>query len=326
MSDPVKRPWEKLPHTLVILEGVSIDEFQELWSECDQTAKSYQFWIGDALIYAEKHYGEDYAQFVDPHYAEQHRGPMWVCKQIEPRRRRANLSYSLHKEVAALDKREQDRWLNKAAKDRWSVSRLREEMGRTKPRRQHNNPPEPIKDDIPFPVAAASNGQERSAEQPVEAGNGHIEPTDVDLKVNETLPLAEPRADPETVPSDRLEELRWVIEWLRSFNAQTSLDRGLYLNQKIAEATRSHAVFNWVGSTDNAIMLIPGDWFFGVMIQFVKDGWRCELVRGDRPVSGFSAVLSVAVCQAALAAILSDLEQAKKDNDDAEAAGDQPQP
>src|SRR5439155_4630154 len=60
--------------------------------------------------------------------------------RIEPSRRRENLSWSSHREVASLEAREQDRWLDRAERgdgpdQPWRRARLREALSKAHGRR-----------------------------------------------------------------------------------------------------------------------------------------------------------------------------------------------
>lgn len=77
------------------------------------------WWIGDWLNYGEQKYGEKYAQALDgTGFAYQTlRADAYVASRIELLRRRNNLSWSHHREVAALEPAEQDAMLDLAEKE-----------------------------------------------------------------------------------------------------------------------------------------------------------------------------------------------------------------
>jgi len=83
-----------------------------------------------SLAYGEKKYGEMYAQALDATDYEygtlriiQH-----VSSSIELLRRRNNLSHAHHQEIASLEPKDQDEWLDRAEKERLTVKELRQEI------------------------------------------------------------------------------------------------------------------------------------------------------------------------------------------------------
>jgi len=112
---------------LVIAGDPSYEEWEDCGHFLRQAEKAVQFWIGDWLNYGDKKYGEMYSQAVDEtDYAEGSlRNAKWVASQVELSRRRDNLSYSHHAEVAALPPEKQDYWLSEAEEKGLTRSDLR---------------------------------------------------------------------------------------------------------------------------------------------------------------------------------------------------------
>jgi len=79
------------------------------------------------FIEAERAYGEKYAQALDSTDWEYQtlRDAAWVAGRVEMSRRRDNLTWSHHREVAALDPDDQDGWLDRAEAEGWSRNELR---------------------------------------------------------------------------------------------------------------------------------------------------------------------------------------------------------
>lgn len=134
-TSAVGLPGNLSPVGLALPKGLS---FQE-WEHVGDTLKTIRdsalrWWWGDWLNYGEHNYGEKYSQ---PLAASDYgygglRNAAWVCGRIELSRRRDNLSFSHHQEVAPLTPDEQDTWLEDAASNRWSVHTLREMIAQTK--------------------------------------------------------------------------------------------------------------------------------------------------------------------------------------------------
>lgn len=74
------------------------------------------WWIGDWINYGEDRYGEKYAQAMS--LTGQTYGALankaYTARHVEPSRRRENLSFSHHQEVASLPPEEQDALLDEA--------------------------------------------------------------------------------------------------------------------------------------------------------------------------------------------------------------------
>jgi hypothetical protein len=89
-----------------------------------------RFWLGDALNYGERRYGERYSQALeDTGLAYQTlQNIAYVARRWEGYRRRETLPWSLHAEVASLPPEEQDVWLDLAASGNWTRRRLRESL------------------------------------------------------------------------------------------------------------------------------------------------------------------------------------------------------
>lgn len=88
---------------------------------------SVMWWIGDWLRFGERKYGQMYEQALeatDRSYKTL-RNAAYVGNQIELSRRRDNLSWGHHAEVAALDPGQQDYWLDLAETEDLSVMKLR---------------------------------------------------------------------------------------------------------------------------------------------------------------------------------------------------------
>jgi hypothetical protein len=88
------------------------------------------WWIGDWLNYGNLRYGERYARAarITGYDAQTLMNMVYVASRFEISRRREMLTFSHHAEVAALLPAEQDRWLERAERERLSVHCFREEL------------------------------------------------------------------------------------------------------------------------------------------------------------------------------------------------------
>ena len=90
------------------------------------------WWIGDWLNYGNSRFGERYvrAARITGYDVQTLMNMVYVTSKFEPSRRRDNLSWSHHAELAALEPEDQDYWLERAEAERLSVRCLREEVRR----------------------------------------------------------------------------------------------------------------------------------------------------------------------------------------------------
>lgn len=110
----------------------------EQWRGIGETLRgverSLMWWIGDWLRYGEKRYGETYRE------AEAATGAAYqtlanaklVAERVEISRRRENLSWSHHAEVAGVTPAQADALLTRAAAEGLSVRALRQEVGKVR--------------------------------------------------------------------------------------------------------------------------------------------------------------------------------------------------
>ena len=113
---------------LTVIGDPTFEEWQNCGEFLKRAEKSVQFWIGNWLNYGEKKYGEMYTQAIDETDYEEKtlRNAKWVSSKVELSRRRDNLTFSHHAEVAQLSPQEQEFWLDKAADENLSVRDLRQ--------------------------------------------------------------------------------------------------------------------------------------------------------------------------------------------------------
>ena len=95
-----------------------------------EVSRCSQWWLGDWIRYGTTRYGEKYvlAARLTRYDVSSLRNMAYVASRFDVSRRRDELSWSHHAEVAALDAAEQDRWLDYAVARRLSVADLRVEL------------------------------------------------------------------------------------------------------------------------------------------------------------------------------------------------------
>lgn len=123
--------------------NLAFDDFERLLKGAGNLHTAAKWVIGDALNFAEKVFGERYAQAMDVtglSYSALS-GYAYVCDRIATCRRRQNLRFSHHAEVAPLEPAAQDEWLDKTEANGWTVADLRERLREIKPPRRQPSLP-----------------------------------------------------------------------------------------------------------------------------------------------------------------------------------------
>jgi len=128
--------------SLEIVEGFPFEKWLDLGERLGRTHNTSAWWLGDWLYFGEHAYcvlyeegiartGLAYQTLANYRY---------VAVAFEPSRRRENLSFAHHAEVAAFEPPEQDEWLDRAEAEGWSRNELR---ARIREARQLSLPPRP---------------------------------------------------------------------------------------------------------------------------------------------------------------------------------------
>jgi len=122
--------------TGLVVSRESVD--YEIWAEygrgLQRVQKAIHFVLGDWLNYGDRAYGEKYTQALEntPFEYQTLADDKWVTEQLEFSRRRENLSFAHHREVAPLDPDEQDHWLDAAEENTWTCKELRDAIRRAR--------------------------------------------------------------------------------------------------------------------------------------------------------------------------------------------------
>jgi len=297
MSDP--RTWELRPRCLVVVPGLTFEEFAEgPWASVRGIHGSANFWLGDAILAAEREFGERASQLYDrdlrPERIDQLR---WVAEAIPPARRREDCSWTMHRLVAGLFGRKgggryagayldrkaeyQDDLLARAAAEGWDSERMREAIAALETEARNyrgNSGPEPPA--TPESVAAIA--------LPAPGSEAGI-------------------ADPEAI--------REAIEAVRRLGAEVPvrLADAFSVGDRIAAALGLPSFDRPpTADLDVALSLVPPGWRRRIEEEQDGDGvtvkWTVEARRGNRKlVIGIARDLGCALAEAALAAHLSDL-------------------
>lgn len=108
-------------------ESLAFDDWQEVGRTLRAINQSVQWWIGDWLRFGERKYGEKYTQAIDATgYDYQTLANMaYVAARVEISRRRENVSWSHHAEVASLPPEKQNEVLNAAESNQLNREQVR---------------------------------------------------------------------------------------------------------------------------------------------------------------------------------------------------------
>lgn len=118
------------PNGMIFLGFETFEEWNAIGQYLQRAAGSINWWLGDWMNRGEARFGETYAQAIElSGLAYQTLGNIkWVARAIPFSRRREELSWKHHCEVASLEEPEQDEWLALAAEQEWSANTLRKEI------------------------------------------------------------------------------------------------------------------------------------------------------------------------------------------------------
>lgn len=116
--------------SLTIPEKTTYEEWIKIGKVVKVFYGANKWWIGDWLNFGERKYGEEYSQAMEimqyqydtlAHYK-------WVASRIESCRRRQNLSFSHHMEVAKMEPKEQEIWFVRAEEKEWDREEFRKQI------------------------------------------------------------------------------------------------------------------------------------------------------------------------------------------------------
>jgi len=118
------------PVSLTLPDGVSYDKCESLAAMFGGLKRTTSFLIGDLLLYAKREHGEAYAQLAEATKlaAQTISNLESVCNRVPPSVRREMVPFHVHAEVAALEPKQQDKWLKLVEKNNWTRQQLRDEM------------------------------------------------------------------------------------------------------------------------------------------------------------------------------------------------------
>lgn len=87
-----------------------------------------QWWLGDHYLFGERKWPGEHSQILEARNESSLSVYRWVSERIPPADRRQGLSWTHHREVAALDKPERDRLLDLAEQAELTTAELKREV------------------------------------------------------------------------------------------------------------------------------------------------------------------------------------------------------
>lgn len=106
--------------------ATTMEQWAEIGNSIYRDAESLQWVLADWAAFGEKHWGalKEFCEGHGMNYGTL-RNYAFIATNVEMSRRRDNLSFGHHQEVAPLQPEQQTHWLTKASVNHWSVAELR---------------------------------------------------------------------------------------------------------------------------------------------------------------------------------------------------------
>ncbi|RLK25450.1 hypothetical protein DER29_3457 [Micromonospora sp. M71_S20] len=122
--------------------GITFEQWAEAGPKLSGLVDSFAWCLGDWLVYGQDKYEGRYAKTVERIGLDYQtlRNYAWVARKFESARRRENLSFQHHAEVASLPPAEQDVWLDRAEERGWSRNQLRRHVQQARGRGTSSQP------------------------------------------------------------------------------------------------------------------------------------------------------------------------------------------
>jgi hypothetical protein len=112
---------------LALRRGMPFDDWAAIGCRLARLSSACAWSLGDWLVFGAEAYGERYKEAVSTTRLDYQtlRNYAWVAGRFSSSRRRDNLSFQHHAEVASLPEPQQELWLQRAEAMRWSRNELR---------------------------------------------------------------------------------------------------------------------------------------------------------------------------------------------------------
>lgn len=129
-SRPFDRDIMTTPTGLRFPGEVAFEVWERAGERISRIVSSAAWYLGDWLVYGQERYDDRYRRVVASIGLDYQtlRNYAWVARNVEYGRRRSDLSFQHHAEVASLDPAGQVHWLGLAARHGWSRNQLRRSL------------------------------------------------------------------------------------------------------------------------------------------------------------------------------------------------------
>ena len=116
--------------TFQLRPGMSFGDWAAVGRRLSNVSSRATWALGDWLLYGERAFGGRYRTAVEATDLDYQtlRNYAWVASSFAPHRRRGELSFQHHAELASLPDVEQDLWLGRAVNGGWSRNELRRRL------------------------------------------------------------------------------------------------------------------------------------------------------------------------------------------------------
>lgn len=107
---------------------LEFDEWCKAMNTIITIGNSVNWWVGDAILYGERRFGEMYAQAIEVTGWDYQRlaNCKWVCSKVPPSVRNEKLKWTYHTYVAHLHPDQQEHWLSLAEIHQWTSRELKQ--------------------------------------------------------------------------------------------------------------------------------------------------------------------------------------------------------
>ncbi|MFB7464886.1 LmbU family transcriptional regulator [Streptomyces sp. NPDC056224] len=115
---------------LRLRDDLPFEAWHSVGRQIIDVSEASAWWIGDWLVFGQRCYRTRYREAIASTQLDYQtlRNYAWIARKFDLARRRAELTFQHHMEVAALPPAEQDHWLDFAVKFGWSRNELRKQI------------------------------------------------------------------------------------------------------------------------------------------------------------------------------------------------------
>lgn len=111
-------------------DRLSLADWKRVGEQISLISSASSWWLGDWLVYGQDKYPDRYRVAISEAALDYQtlRNYAWVARKFPLSRRRDTLSLQHHCEVASLSEVDQDIWLERAVRFKWSKAELRRQL------------------------------------------------------------------------------------------------------------------------------------------------------------------------------------------------------